>query len=504
MDDSKKTINLNDSDNENGSYDNDILLKQINMTPEQFQDQFGVSINQFEHDVGVSVNELLDNLNLFDDIDENGNIIIDSSLKNHNRYEESFTENLHNKNKDDDSIIEGINQAREYFKHIKFSPENQEKVEIRTLAFACELTPAKTVIPVIKCIRELEKRGQLNWKHTRIIGLYHGEGSKELIEPYCDQVFYIGQARKANSSDKGKLNLSYLIIKDIFKAVKAMMGEQIDLLITCGNAGDVRKSISAAKLLRTPVLHIEQDIYNPIEIISQSNLITVPSSDYELYLKIQYDLKNVINIGGYPMAKYVEDQILTSNLLSKEKIKEEFGFSHYILVLLGGDLKITDLNDLIPLIDGFDYPTLIAPYRFDKDYVQSLSHSPKVKILDNHVDTISLTYSADALIYGAGMGMTIEAGVLRVPSVKIYGYHPFHSSINLAKELNIPIVNIWDIPKALRKLYPPSGDLVENGQLAVYNLVNIINNFDYSLKKGNIKNTFKIWRARSKFKNSHK
>ena len=102
------------------------------------------------------------------------------------------------------------------------------------------------------------------------------------------------------------------------------------------------------------------------------------------------------------------------------------------------------------------------------------------------------------------MGMTIEAGVLKVPSIKIYGYHVFHSSINLAKELNIPIVNIWDIPRALRKLYPPSGDLVENGQLAIYNLVNIINNFNYSLKKGNIRSTFKIWRARSKFKNSQK
>ena len=492
MEDSKKSKNLNISNTNKENYEDDVLLNQLHMSPDEFKDEFGVSINEFEQDVGVSVNELLDNLNLLDDdenkvhTDSNSNIIKDTE-------------------ENDDSIVTGINEAREYFRRSKFAPkDNPNKVELRTLAFACELTPAKTIIPVIKCIKDLEEKGELNWKHTRIIGLYHGDGVKELIEPYCDQVFYIGQGRRANQSNKGNTHLAGLIFRDIFRALKAMIGEQIDLLITCGNAGDVRKSIAAAKLLRTPVLHIEQDIYNPIELISQANLITVPSNDYELYLKIQYGLKNVINIGGYPMAKYVQDQVLNSDLLSKEDIENKYGFSHYILVLLGGDLKKEDLSDLIPVIDGFDYPTLVAPFRFDKSYVENLSKSPKVKILDNHVDIISLTYSADALIYGAGMGMTIEAGVLKVPSIKIYGYHVFHSSINLAKELNIPIVNIWDIPRALRKLYPPSGDLVENGQLAIYNLVNIINNFNYSLKKGNIRSTFKIWRARSKFKNSQK
>ena len=38
--------------------------------------------------------------------------------------------------------------------------------------------------------------------------------------------------------------------------------------MTCGNAGDVRKGISASKILRIPNLHIEQDIYNPIEMIA--------------------------------------------------------------------------------------------------------------------------------------------------------------------------------------------------------------------------------------------
>ena len=279
-----------------------------------------------------------------------------------------------------------------------------------------------------------------------------------------------------------------------------MMGEQIDLLVTCGNAGDVRKTISAARLLRTPVLHIEQDIYNPIELISHANLITTPTKDYEFYLKIQYGLKNVVNIAGYPQASYVDSVLKSDKIIKKEDIVKEYGFDHYILVVLGGDLKINDLKDLIPVVDGFDYPTLIAPYRFDKKMIEDLSKSEKVKVLDNYVDVLSLAYHCDALIFGAGMGMTIEAGVLKVPSIKLYGFHPFHSSINLAKDLNIPIVQIYDIPRALRKLYPPTGDLVADGEFAAYNILNLINNFDYSRKKGNLKSTFKIWRARSKFR----
>lgn len=526
MEDSKKSKNSSN----NYNYDNSVesLLSEIGMDADEFKKEFGVSVDEFEDDIGESVYKLLYDLDLLDEeykdnqlerantsgFSLNDEDIGDTTLTNadeesDNEYhseikniEDKIRENINN---DDESISNGIRNVRDYFEQTKFTSLNDSEIdEIRTIAFACEIAPAKTIIPVIKLLRKLEKEGKLNWKNTRIIGLAHGNGVEELLNEYCDTVYYIGQGRSANQADSGRLNLAGLVLKDIYKATKAMIGEQIDLLVTCGNAGDVRKSISAAKLLRTPVLHIEQDIYNPIEIISQANLITVPTKDYEYYLKIQYGLKNVVNIGGYPMAAYVNEEVQSNKLASKEEITEKYGFEHYILVLLGGDLKKEDLVDLIPLIDGFDYPTLIAPYRFDKKFVEDLSKSDKVKILDNFVDILSLTNSADALIYGAGMGMTIEAAVLKVPSVKIYGYHTFHSSINLAKELNIPIVQIWDIPRALRKLYPPSGDIVSDGQEAIYNIVRLINNFDYSLKKGNIKNTYKIWRARSKFKKSHK
>lgn len=43
------------------------------------------------------------------------------------------------------------------------------------------------------------------------------------------------------------------------------------------------------------------------------------------------------------------------------------------------------------------------------------------------------------------MGMTIEAGVLEIPSIKISGFHKEHGSVDLANDLKIPILEIEEI-----------------------------------------------------------
>ena len=80
-----------------------------------------------------------------------------------------------------------------------------------------------------------------------------------------------------------------------------MSKSNVDLVITCGNAGDVRKALSASKLLGIHRLHVEQDIYNPIEMVAFANIVTAPSDEYKLFLEEKYSLNNVFNIGGYPM-----------------------------------------------------------------------------------------------------------------------------------------------------------------------------------------------------------
>ena len=371
-------------------------------------------------------------------------------------------------------------------------------MDSKTIAIAGEITPAKTIIPVIKKLRRLEEEGGLSFKIDKIIGLYHGESAKTFLEPYCDELLSIGEGRRGEKNSTPKL--AYLISRDILKALNALSGRNIDLLITAGNAGDVRKSIIAANMLGIPILHIEQDIYNPIEVISQANIVTVPSEEYELFVKEKYHLKNVVNIQGYPMAKYVEDY-LEGNLISKEDIYDEFAVRDYVLAVLGGDLKDEDIKPLVEALEALNLHVLIAPYRFKKEFVESFVISPNVKVLEEYVDLLSFLNASSTLIFAAGMGITIEAGVLNIPSIKIEGFHKTHGSVDLARELNMPIVKIKDIPETFEHLNElNSGDLIKNSEIAIDNIVDIINNFDFKAKRSGFSSTRRIWNQRKAFR----
>ncbi|MCL2114942.1 MAG: hypothetical protein FWH29_01840 [Methanobrevibacter sp.] len=410
---------------------------------------------------------------------------------------------------------------------------------IANIAIACELAPAKTLIPIIEKLKELESNNQLHKSKTNIVALSHGEGTEQILKPYVNEIFSIGKGRSSGKTKKNNFKLAYLIFKDIIKAIKALRGKHIDLLISCGNAGDVRKSIAAANFLKIPVLHIEQDIYNPIELISFADLITVPSKKYESYLKNSYGIINIKNIGGYPMASYVHDYITNGKLKTKDEIFKEWNidkndFNNFILFVLGGDLKEADLNDLILAINKIDFPILIAPYRFKKEYIENLitssrdsktstlkkedlknfintaneptnhiSKLQKIMVLEGFSDILSLMSVSKAIVFGAGMGMTIETGVLKIPSIKIAGFHKVHGSVDLANNLKIPILEINEIPDKinnLANLNKPQGDLVIDSQVAIEKIINIINNFDFKSKKNRFKSMKAIWKKRSEFR----
>ena len=371
-------------------------------------------------------------------------------------------------------------------------------MDSKTIAIAGEITPAKTIIPVVKKLRNLDEEDKLSFKIDKIIGLYHGESAKTFLEPYCDELLSIGEGRRGAKNSTPKL--AYLISRDILKAFNALRGRNIDLLITAGNAGDVRKSIIAANLLGIPILHIEQDIYNPIEVISQANIVTVPSEKYESLVKEKYQLRNVVNIQGYPMAKYVEDY-LDGNLISREDIYDEFAVRDFVLAVLGGDLKDEDIPPLVEALEALNLYVLIAPYRFKKEFVESFVISPNVKVLEEHVDLVSFLNASSSLIFAAGMGITIEAGVLNVPSIKIEGFHKTHGSVDLAKELNMPIVKISDIPETFEHLKGlNSGDLIKNSEMAIDKIVELINNFDYNSKRSGLSSARRIWNQRKAFR----
>ena len=158
------------------------------------------------------------------------------------------------------------------------------------IAVIAEIAPAKAFVPVLQKL------------DAEIIGLTHGQGADELLKEFCTEMYHIGESRGKGAEKRSKVKIASLVFKDIIITIKALHGKDIDLLLTCGNAGDVRKGIVAAKFLGIPDLHIEQDFYNPIEMIAFSNLLTVPSKHYQDFLAQNYRIYNCEVIGGYPMA----------------------------------------------------------------------------------------------------------------------------------------------------------------------------------------------------------
>jgi len=349
-----------------------------------------------------------------------------------------------------------------------------------------EMAPAKAFIPIIK---------QLD---ADIIGLTHGHGVKELMGKYCTEVHSIGQSRGHGAQKRSNAKIAFLVGEDIWRVIRTLKGKNIDLLMTCGNAGDVRKGISASKILRIPNLHIEQDIYNPIEMIAFSNLITVPSESYKEYISNKYGLNNVHVIGGYPMASYVNEMTIENS----ESVKARYGLDKFVVLVFGGDVKADDIPKIINQVELLDEDVLVVPFRFNAEYVKKFVSSPKLKVLDGYIELPSLMKAASYLIYGAGIGLTIEAGVLSVPSIKIAGFHKEHASVDLAEELDIKVTKIEDISISVDKLKVPKGDwLVKNGEKAVSNVINMVNNFDeFKGRASGVGSLKKIWNARSEFR----
>lgn len=354
------------------------------------------------------------------------------------------------------------------------------------IAVIAEIAPAKAFVPVLEKL------------DAEVIGLTHGQGADELLKEFCTEMHHIGESRGKVAEKRSTVKIASLVFEDIVSTVKALRGKDIDLLLTCGNAGDVRKGISAAKFLRIPDFHIEQDFYNPIEMIAFSNLITVPSEHYQDFLAENYEIYNSKVIGGYPMAFYVNER----QLKDTDIIKSENDVDDFILLVFGGDIQGNEIPGIINEVEKLNKTILIVPFRFDVEYIKSLVKSPKLKVLDGFVDLLSLMNASSGMVYGAGMGLTIEAGVLEVPSIKLAGFHRQHASNDLARELGIEIIEVEEITEYMDNLKVPRGKwLVEDGEKSVNNIVELINNFDsFKGKNGGIKSFRKIWKARSKFR----
>ncbi len=354
------------------------------------------------------------------------------------------------------------------------------------IAVVAETAPAKTLIPVIEKLND------------NIFSLTHSVGAQKLLKPYSSEVLSIGEGRRNTTTKRSDLTIGRLVLQDTLRTYRALKSTDAELVLTCGNAGDVRKGISAAKRLKIPKLHIEQDLYNPIEMIAYADLITVPHSHAKKILKKMYGITNTVNIKGYPQAEYVN----RVPIMNPEDIYRHYGINDFYILFLGGDTRTSDIPRIIQEVQKLDKIILIVPYRFEARSISQYVTRNGVYVIDGYVDLISLMNASQGVIYCAGMGVTIEVGALSIPSVKLLGFHTEHASNDLAQSLGIDVISAYDIQYAVEHMKEPHGSrLVKNGSKAsikVAELTRDMGMFDNSV--GGRKSLKLIWDQRKKYR----
>ena len=354
------------------------------------------------------------------------------------------------------------------------------------IAIVAETAPAKTLIPVIEKL------------DSEVLSLTHGDGVEKLLESYSYEIVNIGQGRRNTTKKRSNFTIGRLVLQDTIHTYNALKNRNLDLVLTCGNAGDVRKGISAAKKLNIPKIHIEQDIYNPIEMIAYADLITVPNTHAKKSLKKMYDIINTVNIKGYPQAEYVS----RVPIMEPENIYKHYGMDDFYVLFLGGDTRSTDIPFIIQEVQKLDKIILIVPYRFEAKSIAQFVTRKGVYILDGYVDLISLMNASQGVIYCAGMGVTIEVGALSVPSVKLLGFHTEHASNELAHSLGIDVISVYDMEYAVNRMRKPHGSrLVKNGIKASNKIAELTRDMDmFDQTCGGRKSLKLIWNQRKKYR----
>lgn len=354
------------------------------------------------------------------------------------------------------------------------------------LAVVAETAPAKTIIPVIEKL------------DADIFSLTHSDIATDLLRPYSNEISSIGESRSRNSVKRSNFTIGRLVLQDAYRTYKLLKNMDVDLVLTCGNAGDVRKGIMAAKQLNIPKLHMEQDIYNPIEMIAYADVITVPNKNAKKKLRKLYDITNTVNIKGYPQAEYVG----RAPIKDPASIYSHYGTDDFYILFLGGDTRAEDIPNMIHQVEKLDKIIFIVPYRFDVKFVSQYITKPHVYIIDGNVDLISLMNASKGIFYCAGMGVTIEAGALSVPAIKLLGFHTEHASNDLAKNLGIQVVSAYDISEAVDNMRAPRGKLlIKNGIKASGKVAELTRDMKlFETGCGGRSSLKKIWNQRKKYR----
>ena len=354
------------------------------------------------------------------------------------------------------------------------------------IAIVAETAPAKALIPIIEKI------------DADILSLTHSEGAMELLSPYSKEIFSIGEGRRNTTKKRSNFTIAQLVLKDTIRTYKTLKKHPVDLTLTCGNTRDVSKGLAASKKLKIPKLHIEQDIYNPIEMMAYADLITVPNKTAMKQLKELYDITNTVNINGYPQAEYVS----RVSISEPEKIYEQYQHDDFYVLFLGGDTRASDIPEIIKEVEKLDKTILVIPFRFETSAISPHITKSNVIVVEGYVDLISLMNASQGVIYCGGMGVTIEVGALGVPAVKILGFHTQHASNNLAQDLGIKVASTYDITNAVSRMKKPQGKrLIKDGCKASLKVAELTTSMDlFDQNCGGLSSLRKIWNHRKQYR----
>ena len=354
------------------------------------------------------------------------------------------------------------------------------------IAIVAETAPAKTLIPIIEKV------------DADILSLTHSEGAMELLAPYSNEILSIGEGRRNTTKKRSNFTIAKLVLKDTLRTYNALKKHPVDLTLTCGNAGDVRKGIAASKKLNIPKLHMEQDIYNPIEMMAYADLITVPNKTAMKQLEEMYGITNTVNIKGYPQAEYVG----RVPILEADKIYEQYQHDDFYVLFLGGDTRASDIPEIIREVEKIDRTILVIPFRFETSTITPHITKSNIIVVEGYVDLISLMNASKGVIYCAGMGVTIELGALGVPAVKILGFHTQHASNDLASDLGISVASTDDIDDAVSRMKKPQGKrLIKDGCKASLKVAELTESMDlFDQNCGGLSSLRKIWNQRKQYR----
>ncbi|WP_457620257.1 hypothetical protein [Methanopyrus sp.] len=309
-----------------------------------------------------------------------------------------------------------------------------------------EPSPAKNLLPVWE--RLLEE----GWE----VAVYgHGRGI-EILKWEGIETERLGKPRRKQGLF-GYVGFSI----DLIRTVRVLASERASVVLSSGNTGDARKSLIASRMLGIPSVHLEMDVYNPVEAVRWATRVLVPFSDkWTEVLERRVGVK-AETVSGAPLAQYLADRHLSGRIPGP--VPEEY--EGRVLVCLGGD--ITEKGARRLLSDLKDHDPVVVPFR--------VNPPEGFECVQEFVDLPGVMMLADTVVFAGGFGVTIEACVTAKKAVKVSEVHPEHLSHWIAEESGVPVMYLNEGPgtedavQMARK--PRGGWLIRRGRSAVAEIV---------------------------------